>query len=236
MSNSIQQNSVSITTGHNQFKDENIHPKVFRGVNIGASYTHTNTTKNISEYSAGLNLSLTNTAYENFPSAPGILLHANYKYLFPVITNTKIKYFIGPLSDFQYGTNVYFNWDESHLYYANYLCEGLSNKINYKLGKYTLELNLDFPLISVISRPKPNRQYKMDDMSFIGIMKNLASKPEFALPDKNFYVKTGIELHFKTKKMKNRSIGFNVMYHRMKANDGKPLQNINQTISYKHIF
>lgn len=233
---SIKQNSIIINLGHNQFKDENLHPKVFRGLNMGFAYTHTKIKKNISEYSAGFNIALINTTYEKFPSAQSIMLQANYRYLLSVIVNDNMSVYVGPLTDFQYGTNAYFNWDESHLYYANYICEGIGNRINYQFGKYNLDFNLDFPVISVISRPILNRQYKIDDMTFIGIMKNLSSNPELAFPSNNFYVKTGIELHLKTKKMKNRSIGYNFQYHRMKANDGEPYQNVKQTIFFKYIF
>lgn len=87
---SIKQNCVTINIGQIQFKDKNLHPIVFSGLNIGASYIHTQIKGNISEFSAGLNFAIINTAYETFPSALSILLQANYKYLFSIITNDKV--------------------------------------------------------------------------------------------------------------------------------------------------
>jgi hypothetical protein len=232
----LRQNRISVTTGLTQFKDENLHPKTFRGITIGSSYQHSRISKNISEYGAGLKISLMNTSYEDFPSSVNILILANYKYLFNIVNNHNLHYYLGPLADMQYGTSAYFNWDESHLYFANFLSAGISNRISYESGNKTFNLNLDFPVLSCISRPEPNRQYKIDDMTFSGILNNLASNPEVVLPDKNFYLKTGLEMKYLSGRKKLRSVGYNFMYHRMKASNGMPYQNIENTISYKFIF
>jgi hypothetical protein len=232
----VKQNRIAVTTGLNQFKDENIHPKVFRGITIGSSYLHSRISKNILEYGAGFKITLMNTSYEDFPSSVNILILANYKYLFSIVSSQSLHYYLGPLADMQYGTSAYFNWDESHFYFANYLSGGISNRITYKAGNKTFDFNLDVPLLSCICRPELNRQYKIDDMTFTGIFTNLASNPEVVFPDKNFYVKAGIEMNYQSGRKKLRSIGYNFMYHNMKAANGLPYQNIENTISYKFIF
>jgi hypothetical protein len=230
------QNSISVTIGHNQFKDENLHPKVFHGLIIGSSFLHTRISKNISEYSAGFKISLLNTSYEDFPSAANILILGNYRYLFSLVHTEKLEYYLGPVADLQWGTSLYFNWDESHMYYANYLSGGVGNRIRYKTGDKTFNFNLDIPIISCISRPENNRQYKIDDMTFVGVVKNLSSNPEVVLPDKNFYINTGLEMEYLTRGKRLRSVGYNFRYHYMKASNGNPYQNIENAISYKFIF
>jgi hypothetical protein len=232
----IKQNSISIHSGHIQFKDENLHTKVFRGLSVGAYYSHSNTGKKISEYSTGLNMSLLNTMYEDFPSAVGVLIKLNYKYLFSVVSKENFMYYLGMVSDLQYGSNAYFNWDESHFYYANYIGLGIGNRLSYIMNKRSFDLDLDIPLVALISRPLPDRQYKIDNVTFSGIMKNLASNPEFALPDKNFLVRTNFAMNFFTKKMKTRVVGYNLKYHFMQAAKGKPYQNIENSISFKLVF
>ena len=128
----VKQNRIAVTIGQNQFKDENLHPKVFRGLTIGSSYLHSRMSKNISEYSAGFKISFMNTSYEDFPSSVNILILADYKYLFKIVSNQNLQYYLGPLADMQYGTSAYFNWDESHFYFANFLSGGISNRISYK--------------------------------------------------------------------------------------------------------
>jgi hypothetical protein len=232
----LKQNGFSITLGHSQFKDENIHPKAFHGLTIGASFQHSRITGNISEYSLGLELSAMNTEYEEFPSSVNILILGNYRYLFPLFQNENLKYFFGLVADMQYGTSAYFNWDESHLYFANYLSGGIGNRINYRMGEKLFGLYLDIPVISCIFRPEYNRQYKIDDMTFGGILSNLWSNPEAALPNKNFYVKTGLEMQTPSKGEKIHSIGYNFKYHYMKATNGNRYQNIENVITYKFIF
>ena len=81
----LKQNCISVTIGHNQFKDENLHPKVFQGLILGSSFLHSRISKNISEYSAGFKVSLMNTSYEDFPASANILILGNYKYLFSIV-------------------------------------------------------------------------------------------------------------------------------------------------------
>lgn len=230
------QNSITILPGYVQYKDLNLHPKVFRGLNLGFAWSHSVLKVNLSEFSAGLNLGFLNTRYEDFPSAASILFRGDYRYLLPVSDNGSLSFYSGPAAGLQYGTNAYFNWDESHFYYANYLGAGIGNRIRYKYGRYNLDFRLDIPIVSLISRPEPNRQYKIDDMSVKGILKNLASNPEFALPDKNLVVKTGLEFSFISAKNKTRSFGYSFRYHYMEAESGKPYQNVEECLYYKFIF
>ena len=82
------------------------------------------------------------TAYEDFPSAVNIILHGNYKYLFAVAGNGNMDYYVGPVVDWQYGTSAYFNWDESHLYFANYLSGGIANRVNFGMRGKSFSFDL----------------------------------------------------------------------------------------------
>jgi hypothetical protein len=230
------QNSISIVAGYNQFKDENLHPKVHSGLLISTSFQHSEISKIISEYGAGLKVSIINTAFEEFASSANIQILGNYKYLFTIAEGDKLIYSLGPVFDLQYGASAYFNWDESHLYWANYLCGGIGNRFSYKLKGKTLNITFDIPVVSIISRPENNRQYKIDDLTFKGIVKNLCSNLEGALPDRNFYLKAGFELKTPLQNKKIRSFGYNFKYHYMQATNAMPFQNIEHSIFYKFFF
>lgn len=219
---------ISFNLGYNQVKEENLHPKVFSGLIINPSYSLSKFGKNTSEYCAGLKVSLLNTAYEDFPSAIGIALYSNYKYLFFLAGDGKLNYSLGPIIDLQYGTYAFFNWDESHFYYANYISGGISSRISHNIGNSSFEYKFDIPIVSIICRPELNRQFKIDDMTFWGVIHNLASNPEFTLPNKNFLVNLAIEWKYNIK----GALGYNFKYHFMQASAGKPYQNIEHTIHY----
>lgn len=232
----VKSNGLSLSIGHTQLKDENVHPKVFGGLTFGVSYLHSAIGRNISEYTAGIKLSAMNTSYEDFPSAAGIKILAGYKYLFNIVQSSGFSYHLGPLADMQYGTYALFNWDESHLHFANYVSAGAGNRISYSMGNISLRLHLDFPLVSCIFRSRYNPQYKIDDMTAGGIVSNLASNPEVALPGKNFWLNSGVEMKYNSKRGKSRLLGYNSFYHHMQASTGKSYKNVENSISYKFIF
>lgn len=232
----LKENGISVTIGQTQFKDEDLHPKVFHGLTISSAFFHSRTGKNISAYKAGFKISAVNTDFEDFPSALSIQILADYRYLFNLVSTEKLKYYLGPVADMQYGINAYFNWDESHFHFANYLSGGIGNRVSFSSGSKSFDFCLDIPVISCIFRSEYNPQYKIDDMSFGGILANAARKPGLVLPDRNFYVKSGLEMKYHTKRNKSRSVGYNFRYHFMHAVSGNPYQNIENNITYKFIF
>jgi hypothetical protein len=230
----VKQNSLSFNLGHIQNKEENLHPKVFRGFHAGAEYMHSHMKKHISEFSTHLNLSLLNTVYEGFASAPGISLQGHYHYLFPVIKKAGWNYYTGPAANLQYGANAYFNWDESHIYFANFISAGISNRLNFNTGNYIIVFTFDLPVFSFINRPQSNRQYKYDDFTFTGVVKNLYGQPEPAFPGNHFFMKSKLE--FSLGKQRLRYIGFNFQYQYMRAEKGMPFQHVEQSVSYRYII
>jgi hypothetical protein len=232
----VQRNNLTLQTGFDQFQDHNLHPKVFRGLMLGVAFSHQRTDVRITFLEIGLKTSFINTDYEEFPSALSFRLHGNFGYLFPVYSNARFDVFLGSVSDLQFGTNMYFNWDESHLYYANYLSEGIGGRLIFRKERNHFEFELDVPLLSLISRPEMDRQYKIDDISFGGIMKNLYSNPELVLPNHHFFVRTGVEYKYQTGKSKERSWGYQVRYHFMQSKCGEPFRGVEQKVTYKIFF
>jgi hypothetical protein len=229
----VKQNSLLVSAGYDQYKDENLHSKVFRGLGIGVLFQHSKTNINILEWDAGFRFTALNNVFEEFPSAAAIHFLGRYTYLFKVAYNNKMQYYIGPMGDFKYGTSAYFNWDESHLYYANYMAGGFSGRVSYMISSKTIDFNLDFPIVSVISRPELNRQYKIDNMRPGGIFSNLASNPKFALLKRNFFIRMGVELKYLSKQFKPRAVAFRYSYHYMRASSGNAFQNMEYSFSYK---
>lgn len=232
----VKNDGISLSMGHTQLKDENVHPKVFGGLTFGVSYLHYATGRNISEYTAGIKLSAMNTSYEDFPSAAGIKIMAGYKHLYNIVRRSGFSYHLGPLVDVQYGTYALFNWDESHLHFANYISTGAGSRINYSMDNISLCLHLDFPLVSCIFRPRYNPQYKIDDMTAGGIISKLVSNPEAALPGKNFWLNSGVEMKYNSHRGKSRSLGYNFFYHHMQAKAGNSYKNVENSISFKLNF
>lgn len=213
--------SFQLDFGVNKLKEENQHPKVHTGLLYGLIYGHTRQTQNISKYSIGLRFSRLKTKYEELAASANIQLFGNYDYLFETVKKGKLTYFIGPEVNLHYNLSFYPNWDESHLYWGSCLILGVSNKLSYQMSDIqTLVFDLGLSLFSVFSRPVLNRQYKIDDISFGGIIENMHSNLETGTIDKSFLVAFQTEYQFHTSEKITQAICYSYDYKRLKSNEG----------------
>lgn len=228
------QNSFQVDVLLNQLKEGNLHPKVHSGVGIGLLYSHLRKKRNQTQFEIGVQFSRPKTKYESLAASMNIQLFSNYAFLFNGITKNKFTYNLGPELGLHYNLSRYPNWDESHLYWADYLGLGFRNIFNYQLnGKHALTLNISVPLVSVISRPELDRMYKVDDISVGGILGSMHSNLEGALWNHSFIAKSRVEYHFQIADHLTQSICYSFNYSRVQAKAGLPLQNLQHLIGLK---
>ncbi|MBU3927639.1 MAG: hypothetical protein KKB74_07515, partial [Bacteroidetes bacterium] len=230
----IKLSSFQLNFGVNKLKDENLHAKVHTGILYGLIYEHTKQTKNISNFGIGLIYSRLKTKYEELSASANIQLFGNYDYLFETVKKGKLTYFIGPEVKLHYNLSFYPNWDESHLYWGSWLNLGVRNNLSYQMGdKQTLVFDMGLSLFSVFSRPKLDRQYKIDDVSIIGIAENTHSNLEAGTINKSLLVVFQTEYQFHTCEKITQAICYSYDYKRLKSNEGNPLQGSLHQIGYK---
>jgi hypothetical protein len=222
----IKRNNIKLDFGINQIKEENMHPKVHSGTITGLSYNRHLKSKNISEFGINIRYSRAKTVYEDLSATVNAHIIVNYQYLFKTLYRAKFMYAVGPETYLNYNVSFYPNWDESHLYWANSFSLGASNKLSYQISKSnTLVFDLRFSVISIISRPEKDRQYKIDDLSFGGIMKDLNSNLEFCSVDKALLVAYQIEYQFHFSPKVSQAICYSYDYSRINRKQGSPFQN-----------
>jgi len=95
---------------------------------------------------------------------------------------------------------------------------------------------LDISLISVFSRPELDRQYKIDDISFGGIIENMHSNLEAGTINKSFSVAFQTEYQFHTSEKITQAICYSYDYRRLKSNKGNPFQGSLHQIGLKIYF
>jgi len=231
------QNSFQVDVFLNQLKEENLHPKVHSGAGYGLLYSGLRKKRNQTQFEIGLQFSRPKTKYESLAASMNIQLFSNYAFLFNGITNNKFAYQLGPELGLHYNLSLYPNWDESHLYWADYLGLGLRNTFNYQLnGKHALTFNISVPLVSLISRPELDRIYKIDDISVGGIFGSMHSNLEGVLWNHSFIAKSRFEYHFQITDHLTQSICYSFNYSRIQAKAGLPLQNLQHLIGLKLYF
>ncbi|MCF8379080.1 MAG: hypothetical protein K9H49_05845 [Bacteroidales bacterium] len=233
----IKLNSFQLDGGVNKLKEENLHTKVHTGLLYGLVYEHTRQTKNISNFGIGLRFSRLKTKYEELSASANIQLFGKYGYLFESVKSSRVAYNIGPGIKLHYNLSYYPNWDESHLYWGSSLNFGISNKFKYQVNNnQTLAFDLYFSLFSILSRPERDRQYKIDNISVLGILKNLNSNLEAGTVNKSFQTTFRAEYLFHTSENITQAICYSYDYSRLKENEGNPFQGSLHQLGLKIYF
>jgi hypothetical protein len=228
------QNGFQLDLGLNQLKEENLHPKVHSGFCFGLRYNHLRTKVGQRLIQFEARFSRPKTKYESLSASMNIQLYGSYSFLFHKVEKNKITFHLGPDIGFQYNLSHYPNWDESHLYWSDYLGLGVYNKLKYQLNKkQELVLDISAPIASIISRPELNRLYKIDDVTFGGIVKSMHSNLEGAFWNHSFAIKSRLEYHFAISKRVTHAICYSFNYSRMRANEGLLFQNSQHLIGLK---
>lgn len=229
--------SFQLMFGLNELKESNLHNTVHKGVLYGLIYEHSKQSNNISLYDIGLKFSRVKTGYEDLSASAYAELFGRYSYFFKITKKTKSTFYFGPEIRLNYDVSFYPNWDESHLYWANYLSLGIGNQYRYQISdKHSLRVNISIPLLSAYSRPLPDRQYKIDDTSFGGIISSLNNNIESGTVNKSFYLNTKLEYQFRITDRISEAICYSYNYTRVSSREGFPFQSNQHNIGIKLYF
>jgi|GEM_PF-1568063 len=201
---------IQFLTGYIQQKELNLMPKVHQGFQYAVEYQADRELNHLSRFQARLGFSPLTTSWETSGFSANLQIQGGYFHLFPILKNQSWKVWAGPFGNLKYNTSFYPNWDESHLFWANQLQTGVSSRIEYFLQTKPRSLFWDFnlPVIGLLSRPNIERNYKIDDFSFGGIVKAMHFQPQFIGLINNFQVHTRIGYNFPIGKKNQAHFGY----------------------------
>jgi hypothetical protein len=228
------QSGIQIDMGFNQNKESNLLPITHQGGLYGLNYFNQRQSINLSQFKTGLQVGTLKSEFESEIGTIAIRLWGKYAYLFHFYSTEKFSVFAGPESELNYNTGLYFNWDESHLYRANFLSVGAHLSMKYAFtSKKSLTLNVGLPIFSAISRPEPNRMYKIDDLTFGGIIREMHSRIRVGSFIKNFLVDSTVEYRYNITKKIVPAFCYTLRYNRMSDNEGFPFEQIQHLAGIK---
>ena len=188
------QHSLQLISGIQQIKEKNLHPKVHQGMSTGLGYQSSREIKNVSQFEASILFTKLKTDFENNAASINIQLNLNKNYLFKIRHSQKLRFHTGIEGALQYRISHYPNWDESHLYWANYASINSASLLSFNLKeKQVLTFSLNIPVIMLLSRPESNRQFKIDDLSLGGLLESFHSTPELSGWNRNFVMRFAAE-------------------------------------------
>jgi hypothetical protein len=87
--------------------------------------------------------------------------------------------------------------------------------------------------VSAFSRPELVRPYKIDDISFGGILSSLNSDMTFGLWNRSFRCHVGAEYQFPVFKTKLEAISYDVDFTWIKKDSGRPFKQLTHTIGLR---
>ena len=226
---------IFLQTGVNQVKDENLHPKVSTGTMLELSYGFESSRKKnrISEFHFDLGYSRLRTSFEDLSKSLNLKLKFSYSQSLQVWKQNNFRYLLGPEINLAYNIFYFPNWDDSHLYWADYLSLGPKNVFILRVhDKNAWISSLSFPLFSVFSRPEPYRLFKIDDTSAEGIAKELNGNCTATL-SRVFFTRIQTEYRFPILKNKLEAVSYTFEYVRVKSKTGRAFQQLNHEIGLK---
>ena len=230
-------NSIQVYFGLNKIKEKNLNNKVHSGISYLLKYDHVKIKRNLSKYNFSFLFSKIKTPYESASNSMNIQLNGNCGYLFSLKKTKKYDIFLGPNISGNYRLLFFPNWDDSHLYWANDFSLNISNRVNYSLTtKTSLLFDFDISVLSLFNRPELYRNYKIDDVSVGGIIKNMNSNFNFGTVNRVFKFHFLTEYQFQISNKVKQAIIYSFNYNAFNAKESMPFQNVIHQLSFKIYF
>ena len=228
---------IALRFGLNQIREENLHPKVSTGTLTELSYGFEKQNKRLQRFQLSLGYSRLKTSLEDLSKSINLKLNISYSYNFRLVKSRKFNYYLGPEANLSYTACFLPNWDDSHLYWADYLSVGAKNIFSVSLkNKKEWVTDVSIPLFSVFSRPELHRLYKIDETDFAGIVHNLNSHITAAHLTNVFFVHLQTEYRFPVFHNKTQAFTFLFDWLRVRHDDGNPFYQLSYQLGIKFIL
>ena len=229
--------TVRLQFGVNQIKEQNLHNKVSTGTITDMAYGFEKRDRHLQQFCLSLGYSRLKTGLEDLSKTINIKMDLDYSFDFLLVRKRNFRYYLGPEAGIAYSLSFYPNWDDSHLYWADYYSVGINNSIMVQSRKgHQWITSLSLPFFSVFSRPEPYRLYKIDDTSFGGIVGNMNSNLTPAHLKNVFYVKLRTEYRFEAFKNKQEAFTFSAAYCGVKHDNGQKYSQLSYLIGIKFLL
>jgi len=232
--NETRLHAFEFRTGYAQQKEGNLHNKVFNGIKYGFHYSGTQQRENLSYLKIALENAHLKTNIEDGFSSALANISLDYNYLFTVSDLHKWEIHSGFGTRLNYNIGYYWIWDESHLYRANFLSFNLSQRLVYKTNRDNrLIWDFSVPVFLFLSRPEIERNFKMDDFSFSGILSSLHYKPEAKFLTSSIFLSMSLEYQYKRKNRLQPFLSYSFNYYNLKTTYSNSAQSVQHAIGLK---
>jgi hypothetical protein len=228
-------NKIGFQIASNQVIEQNISPMVFRGFDIGFEYSNRKENQLWNEFAIGIHGRTGGTRFEAIFSSASINLNITKSVCFLLLNHSKWRFYFGPSMHLRYGASIYFNWDESHLYHANFLALNSMSLLQYQANSFLISIKSSSSILSLVSRPRASHLNKYSDFTFPGILHELTIDPELGFNRKNHFIKSSVEFsRFNHHPKSSLELGFE--YQQTNTRDSETFKSFLLFLSYSLNF
>jgi hypothetical protein len=228
------QHVIALRFGMIQVKDENLHPKVSTGTLTELVYGFEKRKKTWQQFHLAFAYSRLKTTLEDLSKSVNLQLKLDYSKSYLLKENGHCAYFLGPETRLAYNACYFPNWDDSHLYWADYFSIGVRNHFTIKLkNQNALLASLSVPLFSVFSRPDLYRLYKIDKIDAGGIAQNLNSNISAAHLVNVFFISFDAEYRFPVFRNKREAFTYSFGWLLVKKDGGNAFNQVQHQIGMR---
>ncbi len=224
-------NLISFIFGLTSLKEENLHPKVHAAPSVRLGYRHIWFRKNLQEMSAEALYCRPKTGLEDLNSSALLMADIAYGNGFPVHGSGRTAVLAGPTVRLHYSLCYYPDWDDSHLYWGNFLALGSRvHVVRRTRENRRWVVTADLPLIALFTRPDMNRLYKFDDISLGGVVKSLHEDMQLGWWGNVLYLELSAGYQFSMTPRIQHTVSYSLNYSRVRDSEGDPLQILTHNI------
>lgn len=225
---------LGIDIGVLQLREDNLLPRVHSGFLLHPSYTVRCKEDAISELRFVLGYGRAAAEPEDMEISVFTSAQLSYSYEFPTYRSKSINAFAGPVLRTFHTLSYFPNWDDSHLYWATVFSLGFNGRLHIPAGeRKNLMAELSLPLITLYSRPEGVRPYKIDDLSFGGILDNLHSDMRSGFWGNAFLLRFNAEYEFPLAQSMREAVFFEMEYIRIAKPNGLPFRVFTHNVGLK---
>ncbi|SEL24573.1 hypothetical protein [Parapedobacter koreensis] len=173
--------TLGLSATSKQISEANISSRIFDAYGVGFSLTKQLKSEYFTQqFGLYANLNLAKTAIEQSYRSYIAQINLEYAYLKDLkLSSPSVA--IGPFAMIDYRNATYRNFDNTHIYWANFAGIGIKSKMEIPLNAiWSIQGSLKLPLIGVGFRPSANRLYSFDDTSVSGILKSNHTNARFS--------------------------------------------------------
>jgi hypothetical protein len=223
-------NAIALSFGVNQVKEKILHPKVGTGTLTTLAYTLYARRMPLRQFSIAFGYSRMKTSLEDLSKTLNVSVDAQYGHPFAAARRGRMAYHAGPAARLAYNASFYPNWDDSHLYWADFISVGAAQALRFETKRGDeWSASLTLPLAAVCSRPPPERLFKIDDTDAGDIAASLHDDPAFGTWNRVFYLDFRLAYNYPAFRAGRQALHYSAEFARI-ASGGAPFTRMSHLI------